>query len=533
MLKTFDLVKIFLKENFKRGNNKKRSGKGILALIIILVLFYFGMFIYSDINTFGLILDKGGSTFDSLSSQIFIMTLMGITFAILSGNRLTLSDKDLSILTPLPISRKKIISAKLITAIITESAFDIVLGLAAVVAMIIIGKYSYVDYISMFLVLSLSSIFPMTVFSFLMMWIGQLISKSKKKTLIENIMSMLMMVVVMVPAFMVGFSMGSQTAVTNPLMIKALSYVPFNFLIKFAIVNQQILFAIIYLLANVVLFVGFVFIFNRYAYKLMIKNKIVDNSVIVSKTPYKKKPIFNTLFKREVKRLFEKPLYFTNFVFMSIMFAIIALLPIIFKEKLWDYAVIPVSEDGSLKLYTVPILVLGINLMFGIYSFSPTITPSLDGKVMWIYKSFPIKVKDFMLSKILTNMCIICIPGIVINVAYFAFSMIDLFEFLSVMLFMVIAAITFSTMYLVLGLRHPKTGVDEIFIVRQATGSIIGMLIQLPVAAVIVGGAIAMELLTGNAAIAMLTASGVLALFGLIWVLVLITKGSKLLKKFN
>ncbi|MCR5741696.1 MAG: hypothetical protein K6G38_04490 [Gammaproteobacteria bacterium] len=533
MLKTFDLVKIFLKENFKRGNNKKRSGKGILAFIIILVLFYFAMFIFTDINTFGLILDNGGSTFDSLSSQIFIMTLMGITFAILSGNRLTLSDKDLAILTPLPISRKKIISAKLITAIITESAFDIVLGLAAVVAMIIIGKYSYVDYISMFLALSLSSIFPMTVFSFLMMWLGQLISKSKKKTLIENIMSMLMMVVVMVPAFMVGFSMGSQTAVTNPLMIKALSYVPFNFLIKLSIVKQNVLFAVIYLASNAVLFIGFVFIFNKYAYKLMIKNKVVDNSVIVSKTPYKKQTIFSTLFKREVKRLFEKPLYFTNFVFMSILFMLIALLPIIFKSKLWEYAVIPISEDGSLKLYTVPLLVLGINLMFGIYSFSPTITPSLDGKVMWIYKSFPIRVRDFMLSKILTNMCIICIPGIVINTAYFAFSMISFLEFLTCMLFMVICAITFSSMYLVLGLRHPKTGVDEIFIVRQATGSIIGMLIQLPVAAVIVGGSIAIELLTGSAALSILVASGVLVLFGLIWVLILVRKGSKLLKKFN
>ena len=89
MLKTFDLVKIFLKESFKRGNNKKQRGKGILVFIILLVLFYFGMFIFTDINTFGLILDAGGSSFDSLSSQIFIMTLMGITFAILSGNRLT------------------------------------------------------------------------------------------------------------------------------------------------------------------------------------------------------------------------------------------------------------------------------------------------------------------------------------------------------------------------------------------------------------------------------------------------------------
>ena len=533
MLKTFDLVKIFLKESFKRGSNKKQSGKGILILIIFLVIFYFGLFIFTDINTFGLILDNGGSTFDSLSSQIFIMTLMGITFAILSGNRLTLSDKDLAILTPLPISKKKIISAKLITAIITESAFDIVLGLAAVVAMIIIGRYSYVDYISMFLVLSLSSIFPMTVFSFLMMWIGQLIAKSKKKTAIENVLSMVMMLAVMVPGFMVGFSMGSQTATTNPLMIKALSYIPFNFLIKLSIANQNVLFAIIYLVANAALFIGFVFIFNRYAYKLMIKNKVVDNSVIVSKTPYKKQTIFSTLFKREVKRLFEKPLYFTNFVFMSILFMLIALLPIIFKSKLWEYAVIPISEDGSLKLYTVPLLVLGINLMFGIYSFSPTITPSLDGKVMWIYKSFPIKVKDFMLSKILTNMCIICVPGIVINTAYFAFSMISFLEFLTCMFFMVICAITFSAMYLVLGLRHPKTGVDEIFIVRQATGSIIGMLIQLPVAAVIVGGSIAMELLTGNAAISILTATGVLALFGLIWVLILALKGSKLLKKFN
>ena len=88
-------------------------------------------------------------------------------------------------------------------------------------------------------------------------------------------------------------------------------------------------------------------------------------------------------------------------------------------------------------------------------------------------------------------------------------------------------------MYLVLGLRHPKTGVDEIFIVRQATGSIIGMLIQMPVVGIIIGSAIAVELSTESATLAILTSAALLAVFGLIWVLILIKKGPQLLKKFN
>ncbi|MCR4662041.1 MAG: hypothetical protein K5765_08625 [Clostridia bacterium] len=529
MLKTFDLVKIFLKDVYSKSfKNKRSKNKSGIILILFLVVIYFFIFIFNFKEIFELTIEAGGTSFDALAQVIFMITMMSIVFSILSGTRLTLTDKDVAILTPLPIKRRKIVSAKLITAIIIESAFDVILGVSAIVAMIIVGGFSYIDFLSIFFVLSLSTILPMTLFSFFMMWISKLVSKSKHKNIFEMITTALMFALIMIPSFFIGFSTGSSGTFTISGAGKILSYIPFVFLIKIAIVNQNILYVLLYVLVNALLFIGFVLLFNKVAYNLMVREKSNFVSRKVSKVPYKIVPVNKRLYKNELKKFVAKPVYFANFLMSPILFLIIGLVPIFLKGT--EYMNNLIGEEG-LGMNIYPLILAIVTLFISLFSFLPTVSFSLDKKIMWLFKTYPIKMKTIIFSKILAPVSMILALDLIVIIPYSIFGGLSVVDILLDVLFAIATAFIYTIFYLFLGLRHPNQSDDEAQVVRQSVSTVIAAILSMFLIFANVFMIIMFSIMMG-VDLAILSTLGVNLLFGLIWVLLLKKNSEKYLLKF-
>ena len=151
MLKTFDLVKIFLKErNFsaglrgKKDTEKTKNSIGMIIFLVIIFLFYTIFFTYSYYNNFSVLKETLENYNEALFSIVGLVNICSLFFILLSGNNLSLSEKDSNILGVLPIDEKKILSAKLIVAFIYESFFQVFIGLTALIGYLIVVKCSFI-----------------------------------------------------------------------------------------------------------------------------------------------------------------------------------------------------------------------------------------------------------------------------------------------------------------------------------------------------------------------------------------------------
>lgn len=524
MLKTSSLVKIFLMENFKKGKSNKK-GNATLYVLLGVVLLYTVMFSFSFSMNFKMEREANElvSNASLILPNVFTITIMSYFFTLMSGNSLSIGPKEAGILAPLPIKEGKIVSAKLIVTIIIESYFELMLGVSTFFAMLIAGGFSYIDYISILSVTLLSNLFPVTITSFLFLIIGKKIKSSKHAKLLETISSFIMIFAALGIGLFMGLSSSGQVSMFKN--TDALYYFPFVFFIKMAVEQQNILFTLFFILATLGTFIVFIILFRKFAYRLMFFKKGNNEVTKKVKVPYERKSILGRLFKVELSRAFSSSQFIMNMVISPfvgpIMISVMSFIPI-YKELI---ASIPINIYGF--------IVVAATLFASILNTYASVCISLDWRHMWLYKSVPIKLKDIFLSKILFGASIIVLASLIPLIIYSAVGYLDLVDIVFNILFIGVSAFSYTIYSLFLGLRHPKTGVDNILIMKQSPSTLILMLTVLPIISVSSSVVIVPIIFDLPKAVSYIALIILTALYGLLFTLILRKKGEKLYLKIS
>lgn len=472
-MKILSIFKSVLSEDMNLFKYKSKINGTLKILLPILLFIFISFSIGGSIYFLSEDLAKYHLTYVIISLILILATFMIFIEGILKSQSMLFDCKDNDLLFSLPIKRSTILFIRIIKLLLFEFLFSLMFLLPTFIVYIIFEQPCISHYFLYFIIILLTPIIPTILSCFIGYIIKLISSKMRFKNIIQALLTSLLFFVML----FLGLKSDSimNTIVKNATSINDVItkiYYPVGLCIK--LINDfNILDFIKLLLINIIIFIVFIIIGQKYYFKIISnsKNKIKNikkyNVVIKSR-----KPIISLTIK-ELKRYFSSPSLIFNSSF-GLIFLIIFTIIFCFKENLSVIDMLSsygISKDISIKLLYYGFLFLSL-MMTSITSSSI----SLEGKTINITKSLPIDYRLVFKAKII-NCFIIELPLVLISIVLFT-----IFYKISILFVIQLLVLTFLSILLnavtglIINLHFPKLNANnDTEIVKQGMSTLLSL----------------------------------------------------------
>ena len=520
--------------NLFKISNKKKKGKGSMALPIILAIYLMG---YIGFMSFGLYseLDKQGSAYVLLSIFTFAITLLTLIEGMYKTGSLLFNCKDDDLLLSLPIKRSTVLFVRIFKFYLFELLYNSLFLLPVILAYIPFSK-SLITYILVaILVILLSPIIPIAISSIIGALTSTISTRFKHKNIVEIVLSF----VLLAGVFFVSMNgtkfmdyLVNNASKLNDIITKY--YYPAGVVGKLAN-NFNVIDLLIFVGLNIVVFLLTILMISKVYFKIntmvrSTKSKTSKNKNYTVKT----RSIRSSLIKKELNTFFSTPVFIVNSGFGLVLFVIIVSLMII-KTDTFSTMFIHTNTGEALNnnifMNNISLIIL---LMMVFTAFMTSITNSvisLEGRNINILKSLPVKVKTILMSKIYACMVIttpVFILGLIALLIKFKFNII---EFILLVLLSIMMPLISHFIGILINLKYPKLDAESSAeVVKQSTSSLISVMIGMGLMFFNIGLIIVCMIFEFNSIIVL---SGLLLVFVLIDSLLYLILNKWGTKKFN
>lgn len=443
-----NLTKIYLVESFGSmfaKNNLVKTKPWLKIMTILLLTALIGGNLIYTFWVYAKILETANMANYILYYGIIMYNLLALVFLSFQTQNIFFNAKDYSLIASLPIKSKQVIIAKVLSLLSLSYIYMFIIFIPAYIMYYIFVPITLLSVLYSLLLIMLVPFLNLFVTAVLIIVINFLSSKSPNKTK-ANATYLTIFAVILIFAFMYINYEGLNNILTVGGIPQVMHYLfPTASTYFYAVDSQSIMYAAITLVSHLALFVVSVFMLAMSYHKI---NRNFQNKATakVSKKPlsYDQKPVLKSLFKVELKYLFNTPLYLMNAGFGMVMLVVIAIgAPIYFAI---NYASITDPNNvvmGALlnsdmllfALTMIPLLFIGINN-------TTNISISIEGKTFNFKKSLPIKFQNIVWSKVLVNI-VFAVPVLL----YFA-TFIPMAIILNLEIYKVILAVVATMLYL-------------------------------------------------------------------------------------
>lgn len=475
-MKTISLLKAALSQdmNMFKYSAKRNSSKikkiMFPIFLFVLVSFSIGTYAYMIAEK----LAPFNLTYVMLSMFVIMVTMLTFIGGIYKSQGILFDAKDNDLLFSLPIKRTQILFVRIFKLYLFEFIYNLMFILPALCVYGYFVKPSISFYILSILMTILIPIIPAVISCFIGYLIKLLSAKSKKKRLIQTILSGIVFIAFFYLSFNIETfieNIADKATSINDMLTKI--YYPLGLYINL-ITNFKILDLLKLLLVNIIPLLIFIMIGSIYYFKIIFKSKEIS---IIKKTRKgrikSRKPIIS-LARKELKRYLSSPIYMFNTGFgllILITFTIYlcykggSALSINFEN--FNFSDVPISV-----FYYFFILVVGFLTSISSSSIS------LEGKTMNITKSLPVSEIDILNSKILACF-IIELPFMLFSsLLFFIRFKVTFFYIILILLISILSIFINATIGLIVNLKYPKMNAsNDTEIVKQSISSVISVFI--------------------------------------------------------
>lgn len=451
MRNTFLLVKnyfnCFLGNLFKSKKQAMKYGTALLVLLGISALFIY-MFVTLAVTS-----TNEAIKFGSPKVALYLTASMALIFTMLmtiTKSTAPYQSSDDEKLLSLPITKTNIVVAKLFF----DYLFDFVIVAMTLLPSLIVYVVLVPD-VSLFLlvrgivIILLLPLLSSSLGLFISLFFSLIARHFKYYGLIQSLFTLIILVVFLGAYYGISLISNSQTmGATNLIM----NFYPIKIFVEF-IYSGDIPSMIVILSCTILPFTLCVIIKTYLLGRSISRYKAKDKTL-----KFKESHPVKSLYKREVARYFNIPLYVTNTAFGGILLIIIGLI-LIALGKNYIFALLNSVDLGSMENYfTVIILFIVEFTLSTICTTSASI--SLEGKQLWILKAHPVAVKDIFIAKVLCNLTICSVPGII---GSFLISITIGYIYLPFLIVMVLlSGIITGMIGLICNLTYPKLEWDNV-----------------------------------------------------------------------
>lgn len=479
-MKTYSLLKAALSQdmNMFKYSAKRNSSKLKKILFPIMLFILVGI----SIGTYCYMLAKELAplhlTYVMLSIMMIIIVVLTFIEGIYKSQGILFEAKDNDLLFSLPLKKSQILFVRIFKLLMFEYIYNLMFLLPAFIIYIIFERPGINFYIISFLMSILIPIIPTVISSILGYIIKLLSSKFKAKKIIQTILSSILFLGIFYFSMNLdNFIQGIATKATSINDFITNIYYPLGLYIK--LINKfEILDFLKLLLVNIVPFILFILIGEKYYFKIIFKSK--ENS-IKRKDNKKEKIIKNkpiiSLVKKEIKRYFSSPVYMFNTSFGLILSIIISILLCFKDENIFNEIL---SNYGVSEYISLPVIFYFFILFVGAMTSISSSSISLEGKTINITKSLPIKENLILKSKILVCY-VIELPFILVsNTLFFIKFRPSLFYIILIILLSFVIILLSSCIGLIANLKYPKmNATNDTEVVKQSMSSMISVFIDM------------------------------------------------------
>lgn len=476
-MKLLSLLKAVLTQDmnlfkYNAGKNSSKIKKLLLPLLLFIIV---SISIGGMIYTLSEDLAKYHLTFVVLSLVLTFISLMTFIEGVNKSQSILFDCKDNDLLFSLPIKKNTIIFIRIIKLLLFEYIFNLMFLLPTFITYIIFEHPSIDFYLLSLLMMILIPIIPTILSCFIGYLIKLISSKMKSKNIIQTLLTSIFFMGIFLISLnseeLMSNIIKNATSI-NDIIIKI--YYPVGAYIS--LLNRfDIIVFIKLLLINIIPFIIFIMIGQKYYFKIISnsKNNKIHNKIEKKLKIKQNKPIIS-LIKKELKTYTKSPVFMFNTSF-GLIIALVFTIILCLKGK--SSVISLLSTYGISKNISTDILFYGI-LLFSLCSTSITSSSiSLESKTINITKTFPIDYKIILKSKIL--MCfVIELPFVLLSsILFIVFYQVSFILIIQILLLIITTILLNAVIGLLFNLKYPKLDCNnDIEVVKQSMSSMISVL---------------------------------------------------------
>jgi len=515
-MNNFSVVfKVLFSELFS-SFSKKNNRKPYITLIILGVLF-FGLSIFYTLGMDVILKEVNGQQYLPLLFASVALVFVVFT-TIFRAQMVLFSNKDHNILTPLPISKKTIISAKLLMFYLQELVYSVILFLPALV-MYSISHISFLFFgLILLLIIPLIGVLVSSVIGFL---ISFLVNRFKVAKIISTILYIGLFVGIIVLSF--SLNMNGSGDEDPTIFLEAIEKMRGFFLFDWiyrGFINNEWFYFLLLVGISLISAIIVIFLYAKFyeAFYAMLNRSFSRSKY--NRKEVKSKSVISSIISKDLKLLFSVPLILLNSFSGGLVGVIMTTFVVI------NFNNITVPPEAELIVDMIkgasPMIICFFCAMMAI----TTMAISLEKDSFWLIKTLPIRKKDYYMAKLIENQIFNGVFALISSLIIIFVIPMNVLDIINLIIYPQLYIFALGLFGLVVNLKHPRLHWSSFNEIKNSASIMIYTFSEMLIALVLIGIFITFYLVA-NALIAIIVSLLLIILFILIMIQVLNKEGKK------
>ncbi len=460
MNKLFTLFKVELREAFSSNNSKRKKASFGVAIGMIGLLFAFLSLVYNFM--FYMAFKEENKLVDFPLFMGALVILITLFSAIFRSQMILFSNKDHNILEPMPISKKVIVTSKLLLFLLEELIFSLIIYLPTIILYSLEDKTFILSGIVLMVTLPLLAILIAVIIGFVF---NLLVRRFKFAKIILSILYVVAFVGIM--AFSLFVNGNSNSEGISNMGESIIKYIPFLSLVEDGFLNGNILSIVIYLVialgSTLVVILAYSYFYDSFYQMLQVNQKSEkydSDKQVKANTP------LSILIKKDIKNLLQSPMLLLN----TIAGGIVGIIMVFFIVSQFDKITEPEAKPVIDMLYLLVPYLLGLLLTM---SSVTSVSISAENKNFWIIKVLPINKKSYFASKLIVNQLILGSLGLVASIILIFLHSFDVVNIIMTILYPQLLIFAFGLFGIIINLLFPKLNWDNFNQIKNSSSVLI------------------------------------------------------------
>ena len=309
-------------------------------------------------------------------------------------------------------------------------------------------------------------------------------SKSNKKRLVQTVLTLLIFIAIFILSYNLNSyleNIARHAKSINEVITK--TYLPAGLYIDL-ITNYKTTDLIKILLINIIPLAIFIYIGQKYYFKIVFNSKEAKISKQSKPIKYNKNTKLKALVIKELKRYLSSPIYMMNTAFGYIIILVLSI-ALCFNDKIINDLIL--SQYGLTTNISITFIYFCMVLIMISMTSITSSSISLEGKTINITKSLPIKTSTIMKSKIIFPF-IIELPFIILSEIIFFIKFTPTIQEEILIILISLVAIAFqSVLGLIINLKYPKLNASsDTEVVKQSMSATLSVFLGLGISIVLI-----------------------------------------------
>ena len=414
-----------------------------------------------------------------ISLVVFLTSIMVIIEGVYKAGPLLFNCRDDQLLLSLPIKKRTILFVRMLKFYLFELLFNGLFFIPLIVAYLRWGEViDWSFFLTSFLMLFMLPIIPIAIACVIGAIISSISSRFKYKNFIQIVLAML----VILFSFYLSYNMdfifnyiAKNATSINDFIMKL--YYPAGVYSKL-ITNFNFFDLIIFILINIIVFILTIFILSKFYFQInsRLKNINTSSNIKIDNLLIKSRPKIFSFIRKELNSFFKTPVFVINAGFALVMY-IVAVIGLCIKYN--DTIALFNGYFPNIVLDNYLSIIILILISFA--SFMTSITNSvisLEGNNINLLKSLPISVKNILMSKIYSALCITTPPILIGDIILFIRFRVSIVEMILLVILSILIPLISHFIGLIINLKYPKLDYENSSeVVKQSTSSFLSVTI--------------------------------------------------------